>query len=172
MSWYNEHKTGDLMARFTNDLGAVRQLMGMTVISAFDATVMLVLVMGSMIRFVSLKLTLISGGSTFRRAGKVISHFEGTDVENTQRAEWTHSHEDSERSDADFGQMRQAALQNALNMIGAAFRYIFTGDLSLDKLQEIIGSRSYLSGLPTDDPRNTAVSFLLPPQKAEKKRRP
>ncbi len=27
----------------------------------------------------SLKLTLISGGSTFRRAGKVISHFEGTD---------------------------------------------------------------------------------------------
>ena len=60
MSWYNEHKTGDLMARFTNDLGAVRQLMGMTVISAFDATVMLVLVMGSMIRFVSLKLTLIA----------------------------------------------------------------------------------------------------------------
>ena len=50
--------------------------------------------------------------------------------------------------------------------------YVVTGDLSLDKLQEIIGSRSYLSGLPTDDPRNTAVSFLLPPQKAEKKRRP
>ena len=60
MSWYNEHQTGDLMARFTNDLGAVRQLMGMTVISAFDASVMLVLVLGSMIRFVSVKLTLIA----------------------------------------------------------------------------------------------------------------
>ena len=58
MSWYNEHKTGDLMAHFTNDLGAVRQLTGMTVISAFDATVMLILVLISMIRFVSLKLTI------------------------------------------------------------------------------------------------------------------
>ena len=60
MSWFNEHKTGDLMAHFTNDLGAVRGLMGMTVISAFDATVMLVLVLISMIRFVSPKLTLIA----------------------------------------------------------------------------------------------------------------
>ena len=60
MSWYNEHKTGDLMAHFTNDLGAVRQLMGMTVISAFDATVMLILVLINMIQFVSLKLTVIA----------------------------------------------------------------------------------------------------------------
>ena len=111
-----------------------------------------------------------TGHPVLRSLAYAHSHFEGTDVENTQRAEWAHSHEASERSDADFSQMRQAALQNALNMIGAAFRYIFTGDLSLDKLQEIIGSRSYLSGLPTDDPRNTAVSFLLPPQKAEKQR--
>ena len=60
MSWYNEHKTGDLMAHFTNDLGAVRGLMGMTVISTFDATVMLVLVLISMIRFVSFRLTMIA----------------------------------------------------------------------------------------------------------------
>ena len=60
MSWYNEHKTGDLMAHFTNDLGAVRGLMGMTVISTFDATVMLVLVLISMIRFVSFRLTVIA----------------------------------------------------------------------------------------------------------------
>ena len=60
MSWYNEHKTGDLMAHFTNDLNAIRGLMGMTVISAFDATVMLVLVLISMIQFVSLKLTVIA----------------------------------------------------------------------------------------------------------------
>ncbi len=60
MSWYNEHKTGDLMAHFTNDLGSVRQMMGMTVISTFDATVMLVLVLISMIRFVSFRLTVIA----------------------------------------------------------------------------------------------------------------
>ena len=60
MSWYNEHKTGDLMSHFTNDLSAVRGLMGGTVISTFDATVMLMLVLISMIRFVSLKLTLVA----------------------------------------------------------------------------------------------------------------
>ncbi len=60
MSWYNEHKTGDLMAHFTNDLGAVRQLMGMTVITSFDASVMLVLVLVSMIRFVSFRLTVVA----------------------------------------------------------------------------------------------------------------
>ncbi len=60
MSWYNEHKTGDLMAHFTNDLGAVRNMMGMTVITTFDASVMLVLVLFSMIRYVSFRLTLIA----------------------------------------------------------------------------------------------------------------
>ena len=60
MSYYNEHKTGDLMAHFTNDLGAVRGLMGGTIITTFDATVMLVLVLTNMIRFVSLRLTMIA----------------------------------------------------------------------------------------------------------------
>ncbi|MBQ9212112.1 MAG: ATP-binding cassette domain-containing protein, partial [Clostridia bacterium] len=60
MSYFNEHKTGDLMAHFTNDLGAVRGLMGMTIISAFDATVMMILVLYSMIRFVSPRLTFIT----------------------------------------------------------------------------------------------------------------
>ena len=60
MSYYNDHKTGDLMSHFTNDLTAVRGLMGGTVITAFDATVMLVLVLRNMILFVSPRLTLIA----------------------------------------------------------------------------------------------------------------
>ena len=60
MRYFNQHKTGDLMAHFTNDLMSVRQLLGMTVITAFDATVMLVLVLWSMVRFVSPKLTLVA----------------------------------------------------------------------------------------------------------------
>ncbi len=58
--YYNEHKTGDLMAHFTNDLQAVRSLLGMTVISAFDATVMMVLVLWQMMTYVSPKLTMVA----------------------------------------------------------------------------------------------------------------
>lgn len=60
MRYFNEHKTGDLMAHFTNDLNAVRNLLGMTVITSFDASVMLVLVLARMMRYVSVKLTLIA----------------------------------------------------------------------------------------------------------------
>ena len=60
MRYFNQHKTGDLMAHFTNDLGSVRMLLGMTVITAFDATVMLVLVLANMIRYVSPKLTVVA----------------------------------------------------------------------------------------------------------------
>ena len=58
MYYYNEHKTGDLMAHFTNDLMAVRGLLGMTIITIFDATVMLILVLYSMIVYVDARLTL------------------------------------------------------------------------------------------------------------------
>lgn len=60
MRYFNQHKTGDLMAHFTNDLMSVRQLLGMTVITAFDATVMLVLVLAQMITAVSPKLTALA----------------------------------------------------------------------------------------------------------------
>ncbi len=60
MRYFNQHKTGDLMAHFTNDLMVVRQLLGMTVISAFDATVMMALVLYKMMRDISLKLTLVA----------------------------------------------------------------------------------------------------------------
>lgn len=60
MRYYNEHKTGDLMAHFTNDLQAIRMLLGMTVVSAFDATVMLVLVLYKMVVYVSPKLTVVA----------------------------------------------------------------------------------------------------------------
>ena len=60
MRYYNSHKTGDLMAHFTNDLQSVRNLMGMTVITTFDASIMLVMVLYSMFRFVHPKLTLFA----------------------------------------------------------------------------------------------------------------
>ncbi len=60
MRYYNSHKTGDLMAHFTNDLMSVRMLVGMTVITTFDASVMLVLVLYKMITYVNAQLTLMA----------------------------------------------------------------------------------------------------------------
>lgn len=58
MRYYNEHKTGDLMAHFTNDMRSVQMLLGPSVVTAFDATVMLIMVLGRMIFYVDMRLTL------------------------------------------------------------------------------------------------------------------
>ena len=60
MRYFNEHKTGDLMAHFTNDLQAVRMFLGPTVITAFDASVMLILVLVKMIIYVDARLTFVA----------------------------------------------------------------------------------------------------------------
>lgn len=58
--YFNSHKTGDLMARFTNDLGAIRMAVGPAVVTAFDAIVMTVMVLLKMILDVDLKLTVMA----------------------------------------------------------------------------------------------------------------
>ena len=60
LRYFNEHKTGDLMAHFTNDMRSVQMLMGPTVVTAFDATVMLVMVLGKMMFYVDMRLTLVA----------------------------------------------------------------------------------------------------------------
>ena len=60
VDYFNENKTGDLMTRFTSDLNAIRLAIGMAVISTFDATVMTVMVIGQMMVYVNLKLTLLA----------------------------------------------------------------------------------------------------------------
>lgn len=60
VEYYNEHKTGDLMTRFTSDLNAVRMAIGPAVIAAFDATVMTVMVIVQMMIYVDVRLTLIA----------------------------------------------------------------------------------------------------------------
>ncbi len=58
--YYNSHKTGDLMAHFTNDLQAIRQAVGMAVITTFDAVIMTIMVLVKMIIYVDLKLTILA----------------------------------------------------------------------------------------------------------------
>lgn len=59
-NYFHHHKTGDLMAVFTNDLEALRYALGPAVISAFDAIVMTMLVLYQMIVYVDLRLTLLT----------------------------------------------------------------------------------------------------------------
>lgn len=60
VEYYNEHKTGDLMTRFTSDLNAVRLSIGPAVICIFDASVMTVMIICQMMYYVNVKLTLMA----------------------------------------------------------------------------------------------------------------
>ena len=60
LRYFNTHKTGDLMAYFTNDLEAVRMAIGPAVVTSFDATVLTLLVLYRMMTYVSVKLTLFA----------------------------------------------------------------------------------------------------------------
>lgn len=60
VEYYNEHKTGDLMTRFTSDLNMIRMAIGPAVISVFDAVVMTAMVIGQMVFYVNLRLTLLA----------------------------------------------------------------------------------------------------------------
>lgn len=60
VEYYNEHKTGDLMTRFTSDLNMIRMAIGPAVISAFDASVMTVMVIVQMMFYVNIPLTFLA----------------------------------------------------------------------------------------------------------------
>ncbi len=60
VEYFNGHKTGDLMTRFTSDLNSVRMSIGPAIISIFDATVMALMVIIQMMVYVNIKLTLLT----------------------------------------------------------------------------------------------------------------
>ena len=56
-SWYSKHKVGDLMALATNDLDAVRMMVGIGMVATFDAGFLMLASLGMMI-YLNPKLTL------------------------------------------------------------------------------------------------------------------
>ena len=58
--YYNAHKTGDIMAHFTNDLQAIRMAVGPAIITSFDAGIMTIMVLIKMIVYVNFRLTLFA----------------------------------------------------------------------------------------------------------------
>lgn len=60
VEYFNGHKTGDLMTRFTSDLNSIRMSIGPAIISIFDATVMALMVIIQMMVYVNVRLTLLT----------------------------------------------------------------------------------------------------------------
>ncbi len=59
-SFYNKQKTGDLMAYATNDLNAIRMLVGPGVLMALDTIVLTTIVISKMIQITNTRLTLLA----------------------------------------------------------------------------------------------------------------
>ncbi|WP_105616673.1 ABC transporter ATP-binding protein [Vallitalea okinawensis] len=60
LRYFNETKTGDLMAHATNDLNTIRMALGQGLLFAFDFTILITLVLYTMITKISLALTLVA----------------------------------------------------------------------------------------------------------------
>ena len=91
------------------------------------------------------------------------SQFLALDPENLEHRIWHHSHDASITRSDSFPELRAEAAVLAHDLILAACDYLH-GRLADEDLAALIGSKSYLSGLPTDDERNHNVASLLPPK--------
>ncbi|MBQ4253878.1 MAG: ABC transporter ATP-binding protein [Erysipelotrichaceae bacterium] len=58
--YFNRNKTGEIMTYFTNDLNAVEEMIGWSVISVVDSAVLISMCIYRMITYVNLKLTLLT----------------------------------------------------------------------------------------------------------------
>ena len=90
------------------------------------------------------------------------SHFHTLDPENTEHRTWRHPFDPGRNSSESFTDLREKARLYAVSLIDAAYRLLAQGEGNEESLAALIGNRSYLSGLPADDPRNHRVKSLLP----------
>ena len=93
------------------------------------------------------------------------SQFLDLDPENTEHRVWHHPYDPEQESCESFTELREKARLYAVKLIEASYRLLFLGEGTDESVAALIGNRSYLSGLPVDDPRNLRVSSLLPSEK-------
>jgi len=96
------------------------------------------------------------------------SHFHTLDPENAEHRTWRHPFDPTQCFSESFPELREKARRFAADVITAAWRYLARGEGTEEALAARIGNRSYLSGLPADDPRNLTVPSMLPPGPDEK----
>ena len=100
------------------------------------------------------------------------SFFHSRDPENEEHRTWSHPFDPTLTSTESFPELREKARQFAVRLITAAYRYVVYGEGTEESLEALIGDRSYLSGLPSEDPRNLAVPSMLPPGAEAEKEKP
>ena len=91
------------------------------------------------------------------------SFFHDRDPENKEHRTWSHPFDSTIISSESFPELREKARQFAVMLISAAYRYAFLGEGTEEDFAVLTGDRSYLSGLPSKDPRNLTVQSMLPP---------
>jgi hypothetical protein len=91
------------------------------------------------------------------------SFFHSRDPENENHRQWHNPFDPSLCSSESFTDLREKARQFAVKLITAAWRFTVRGEGTEEELAALIGDRSYLSGFPSDDPRNLTVESMLPP---------
>ena len=91
------------------------------------------------------------------------SFFLDKDPENLEHRTWRHPFDPTVTSSESFPEMRERARRFAVDAITAAYRFLWQGEGTEESVSALIGDRSYLSGLPSDDPRNLTVPSMLPP---------
>lgn len=90
------------------------------------------------------------------------SQFHLLDPENLEHRTWHHPYDPSLVFSDSFPELRERARELAVQYITAAWRFLFRSEGTEEAFAELVGSNSYLSGLPADDPRNHRVKSLLP----------
>ena len=91
------------------------------------------------------------------------SFFHGRDPENNEHRPWHNPFDPALTSSESFPEMREKARRLAVRLITASYRFLYDMEGTQEELAALIGDRSYLSGLPADDPRNWRVESMLPP---------
>ncbi len=84
------------------------------------------------------------------------------DAENLSHAEWHSAYDPEKAYRTDFPAMRREATERAVEIIRAARSWTLSGKGDPEELRQVIGNRSYLSGLDAEDPRNWSVPSLSP----------
>ncbi len=84
------------------------------------------------------------------------------DAENESHAEWHPAYNPEETLTTDFSEMRRSAVEEAVRIITAARAYVDGETDDREALREVIGNKSYLSGLDAEDPRNWSIPSLSP----------
>ena len=108
------------------------------------------------------RLARLTGSPVLQSLAYSESRFLSLDAENTEHRPWNHSHDPSLVFTDSFPDLREKARLQAVEMITAAWRFIREEPGAGEALAGLVGNRSYLSGLPADDPRNFSVPSLLP----------